>query len=49
MLQKGLKKPFYIGITIHARYIRVILTTGPMNHKLFDKLKQLWIVDRKLK
>src|SRR6266446_5613380 len=49
VLSKGLRKPLSTGATLHARWVGVILTTGPMDHKLFDELKQVWIANRKLR
>ena len=49
VLIKGLRKAFSAYTILHARRVFILSTTGTMNHKLFDKLKQLRIVHRKLR
>ena len=49
MLPKILGKAFGTGAILHAGRILSLMTTGTMNHELFDKLKQLRMVCRKLR
>jgi hypothetical protein len=47
-LIKRLWKSFSAFVTIHTGRVLVLSTTGTMDHELFDELKQLRTVDRKL-
>jgi hypothetical protein len=49
VLIKGLGKTFTTCIIDHTGGFGILSTTGAMNHELFDKLKQLRIVHRKLR
>src|SRR6202789_315855 len=48
-LIERLGKPFSAYTILHAGGLSILITTGVMNHELFDKLKQLRIVHRKLR
>jgi hypothetical protein len=48
-LIKGLRKPFGAFAILNARGLPVLFITGTMDHELFDQLKQLRIVHRKLR
>jgi hypothetical protein len=48
-LIERLGKPFSAYTVLHTGRLLVLITTGAMDHELLDKLKQLRIVDRKLR
>ena len=48
-LIKGLGKTFSACTILHTGRVLILSTTGTMNHELFDELKQLRIVHRKLR
>jgi hypothetical protein len=48
-LIKGLREAFRAHTVLHARGILILSTAGTMDHELFDQLKQVRIVHRKLR